>query len=331
MRETIHWTVRLRAQILAWPVLVAAFVGLAGAQASAPDPIVGTWQGTGSYRVEVKPTGGASFVGRTIQDGSIGPCPIWPGDLRWELSKRADGTYAGTNHGRRWDSSDPKTCRDLPMGMTAQLGTISAGRLSMRICFEGTDVTQATCITVTRPAADPADAVVPIASVSNGCGGAGWRALVKLQNHLGNTSRFWNSEKGLIYDPRARPYTVDFSAACNLHDAGYAGAIVKDSLRGGIKDFRGWSRKKVDGKFLADMRLLCARQIEPSAVYALRNCRSTGGNVSVGAVSRFNFVRCFGSSFFDADLELPGTQKTGPRRNDIVGWLSSHCLFFKQP
>lgn len=314
-----------------WPALALALFGAAGALSSTPDPIVGIWKSRASYRVEVKAAGLGSFIGRSIDEGSIGVCPIQPGDLKWELTWRSDGTYVGTNHGRRWDSSDPRTCRDLPAGLTARLGTISAGQLSLLLCYEATDITAASCDTWTRAAKDPPDALVPIETVSNGCGGAGWRALEKAQNYLGNTSRFWNSEDGLIYDPRARPYTVDFSAACNLHDAGYAGAIVKDSLRGGIKDFRSWSRKQVDDKFLADMRLLCVRQIEPSAVYARRNCRSTGGNISVGAVSRYNFVRCFGSAFFDADLERPGTQKTGRRRNDLVGWLSSYCRFAKQP
>lgn len=158
--------------------------------------------------------------------------------------------------------------------------------------------------------------VVPLETVSNGCGGAGWRALEKAQNYLGNTSTYWNSRDGLLYDPLARSHSVAFTDACNLHDAGYAGAVVRDKLRGGIKDFRRWSRRQVDKKFLADMRFLCERQIPKSAVYALRNCRGTGGNVSFGAESRHNFVRSQGYRFFDADLTQPGAQRTGSRAND---------------
>lgn len=161
-----------------------------------------------------------------------------------------------------------------------------------------------------------APAAVPIATVSNGCGGKGWRVFEKAQNYLGNTSTYWNSRDGLLYDPSAKSYTVDFTEACNLHDAGYGGAVVRDKLRGGIKDFRGWSRKQVDKKFLADMRLLCERHIPKSAVYALRNCRGTGGNVSIGAESRHEFVREHGARFFDADLSDSGTQRTGSRGND---------------
>jgi hypothetical protein len=321
--------VRAGRRLLCWAALTAVATGVAGASATARDPIVGTWEKTPSVKVDVTQTGAGSFVGKLLFGGTVGPCSYGPGLLKWEISKRADGRYVGTNHGFRWDSSDPKTCRDLPIVVTARLGPISRGRLFLNVCYEATDVTAAECNTWSRDATVGPDEVVPIASVSNGCGGAGWRPFVKVQNFLGNTSTFWNSRDNLLYDPRARPYTVDFSPACDLHDTGYAGAIVRDKLRGGIKDFRSWSRKQVDDKFLADMRLLCEREIEKSAVYALRNCRSSGGNVSVGALSRFNFVRCFGSAFYDADPWKPGRQATGPRANDKVGWTSAYCRFAK--
>jgi hypothetical protein len=130
---------------------------------------------------------------------------------------------------------------------------------------------------------------VPIESVANGCGGAGWNALVRAQNYVGNTSRYADSN----VNPFARTYPVNFKDACDLHDAGYAGAIVRDKLNGGrIVDFRSWSRVRVDEKFLEDMRYLCRRQLPASAATARKNCQSTGGNFSVGAKSRYNFVRC---------------------------------------
>src|SRR5205823_4337078 len=113
---------------------------------------------------------------------------------------------------------------------------------------------------------------------------------------------------------------------CDLHDAGYAGAVVRDRLHGGrVVDFRGWTRKQVDEKFLADMQSLCKRYIPASAPTALANCMSTGGNVSVGAKSRYNFVRCWGNRFFDADPR----SGTGPRENDKVSTLSRYCFFSK--
>lgn len=167
---------------------------------------------------------------------------------------------------------------------------------------------------------------VPIESVSNGCGGAGWASLVAVQNYLGNTSKYADSN----LNPLARTYSVSFKDACDLHDAGYAGAIVRDKLNGGrIVDFRTWSRARVDEKFLEDMRYLCKRHLPATTFTARKNCQSTGGNASVGAKSRYNFVRCFGNRFFDADPGRPGTQRTGPRANDTVSTFSDYCRFAK--
>jgi hypothetical protein len=124
-----------------------------------------------------------------------------------------------------------------------------------------------------------------------------------------------------------RGFEVDFTQACNLHDAGYSGAIVRDPLRGGIKDFRRWSRLRVDTKFLADLRFLCERSIPRTKSIALANCRKSGGNLSFGAETRYNVVRCFGNKFFDANLARPGRQETGTRENDRVPWRSRNCRF----
>jgi hypothetical protein len=162
--------------------------------------------------------------------------------------------------------------------------------------------------TLTAPATP-----VPIASVSNGCGGAGWDSIVAAQNYLGNTSTYRNSN----VNPLAHAYTVDFVDACNLHDAGYSGAVVRDKLHdNAVVDFRTWSRKRVDDKFLADMRLLCDRAIPAKATVARANCMGRGGNFSFGAESRYNFVRRWGSHFFDADPEQDGVQSTGTRANN---------------
>jgi hypothetical protein len=156
-------------------------------------------------------------------------------------------------------------------------------------------------------------APVPISTVANGCGGAGWASVVAVQNYLGNTSKYANSN----VNPLARTYTVNLKDACDLHDAGYAGAVVHDKINGGlVVDYRTWSRKRVDAKFLDDMRRLCTRQIPATAFIALRNCKASGGNASFGAESRFDFVRRFGYRFFDADVSRGGTQRSGPRANN---------------
>ena len=163
------------------------------------------------------------------------------------------------------------------------------------------------CTTVPPP--------VPIRTVSNGCGGGDWELRVKALNFLANKSTYYNVPSGTA-NLMARAWSVSFKDACDLHDAGYAGAVVRDKLRGGVKDFRRWTRKQVDDKFLADMRLLCERQIDKGERIVLDKCRGYGGNGSIGAEFRYDFVRKRGADYFDADLGKPGTQKTGPRTNN---------------
>lgn len=163
--------------------------------------------------------------------------------------------------------------------------------------------------------------LVPIEKVSNGCGGgvAKWDVGVLAQNYFGNEHTYFDSGSGL-------KYTVNFEEACNLHDAGYGGHTVVDKLRPGkqgIKDFRDWTRREVDNKFLQDMRLLCHQGIPASAEDALAKC--IGGaayyalplNHEIGAETLYGFVHKFGDAFFDSDLTKPGHQgaseKSGPR------------------
>jgi hypothetical protein len=135
-------------------------------------------------------------------------------------------------------------------------------------------------------------ALVPIDSVANGCGGGAAGNDPK----YGDTSEYVNSE---VPFSGARKFLVNFREACKLHDAGYSGAKVKDAIHGGVVDFLSWSQKQVDDKFLADMRILCDRQIPAAATTARTNCRQNGGFHSVsGAKSRYNFVRGAGSLFY---------------------------------
>jgi hypothetical protein len=132
---------------------------------------------------------------------------------------------------------------------------------------------------------------------------------------VGNTSAYKNSNT-IQRRIKQRSYPVNFVEACKLHDAGYAGAVVRDVINGGIVDFRRWTRKQVDDKFLEDMRILCTRQIPAKAKIALANCRGRGGKFSFGAESRYNFVRFWGDDFFDADLTQDGAQEEGDRLNN---------------
>ena len=146
--------------------------------------------------------------------------------------------------------------------------------------------------------------------ISNGCGGKAWDAVLAVENYFGNSGVFYQPEvrrsDGSIKVPRAF-WTVWFTNACDLHDAGYRGATIEDPYAGGVRDYHDWSRRKIDDRFLADMRRLCGQQIDPSAKTALRDCKNN---------YRYDVVRTFGSLFFDADLRRRGTQVSGHRANN---------------
>lgn len=239
-----------------------------------------TWQGGPNNRAWIQSfrgtLGGSSFSGGFVQDA--------PG-----VSPQR---YHGTMTARVTDSCHFVFTSIVQAGMP----TVS-----------GIEFVKSPCTTVPPP--------VSIATVSNGCGGGDRKWLVKFQNYLANTSTYYDTPSGTA-NPAAHAWSVSFKDACDLHDAGYAGAVVRDKLRGGIKDFRRWTRKQVDDKFLADMRFLCEQQIAKNESIVLEKCRGFGGNASIGAESRYDFVRKHGSDYFDADLGQPGTQKTGPRANN---------------
>lgn len=142
--------------------------------------------------------------------------------------------------------------------------------------------------------------LVEIARVSNHCGGEGWDSIVAIENKFGNTSSYYDLDQD-------ETYTVDFSDACDLHDAGYGGYMVKDTINGGVPNFRTYSREEIDDKFQKDMQTLCHEKIPPEAKQARQEC--------VTGITRYTIVRTVGYQFFDADLTKPGTQATGHRDN----------------
>ena len=127
---------------------------------------------------------------------------------------------------------------------------------------------------------------VPLATVANGCG----PGTASSDPRWGDTS---------VYTGK---HLVNFRMACNLHDAGYSGARVKDPLHGNrIVDYFTWSQTRVDDKFLDDMREICDDRIRPgtpSATEALAQCKGRGGTLTIGAVTRHNAVRTVGKWVF---------------------------------
>lgn len=138
-------------------------------------------------------------------------------------------------------------------------------------------------------------ALVPIASVANGCGPPLGKAS---DPRWGDTS---------TYDDPSGQFVVNFREACNLHDAGYTAAKVRDKINGGIIDYFTWAQKPVDDKFLKDMRKICATQTPALPPVALAACKGRGSTLSFGAESRYNVVSTVGDWFYWPRPNLRGT------------------------
>lgn len=131
-------------------------------------------------------------------------------------------------------------------------------------------------------------ALVTLASVANGCGPSDKATRDK---RFFDTSTYYETN-----NPLGPKFTVNFRTACDLHDAGYNGARVRDPLNGNaILDHFDWSQDRIDGKFLRDMRLICDQQIPATAPNARTDCKLRGGKLSIGALTRYNAVRAAGS------------------------------------
>ena len=146
-------------------------------------------------------------------------------------------------------------------------------------------------------------AVVPIVSVSNGCGpgkaSAGWR--------IADTSTYYDSGKS---------YTVSFRAACDMHDAAYSGAKVVNPVDGGVVDTFFMTRLTADQDFLKNMQKLCDRHLPASATSALAKCKGSGSWFSTGAITRLRAVEKANGYFYTERPHVAGTWK-----DSILGYL----------
>ncbi len=151
--------------------------------------------------------------------------------------------------------------------------------------------------------------------MSNGCGGG----VASSDPRYGDTSSYRDSiTPGDIY-------TVNFREACNLHDAGYSGALVWDPFEGRYIDFSEpeWTQEKVDEKFLRDMRTLCDRQIPAGKDTALAACKGLNLTQGVSAYGRYLFVRTAGDLFYEGRVHLGG-QWTNPSPGWPVCDIGAH-------
>jgi len=140
-------------------------------------------------------------------------------------------------------------------------------------------------------------AVVPIASVSNGCG-------------PGKPSSDWRIADTSTYYDGGKSYTVSFRAACDMHDAAYSGAKVADPVNGGvIVDTFFMTRLTADQDFLRNMQKLCDEQLPASAKTALAKCKGSGSWFSTGSMSRLRAVEKANGYFYTERPHLAGTWK----------------------
>jgi hypothetical protein len=258
--------------------------------------------------VQVIPSG-AGFRGTIVKATRFSDCDHPVRELIWRITKTTGG-YTGTH---TWFATAAPDCQ---LGGAANRGSAnwaiveSGTSFLLRFCTTSptnSSDTRCTDLTRAKPVAAPwprlPDALVPLASVSNGCGGG----VASTESRFGDKSVYRNSN-----NPFGTRYVVSFRLACHMHDAGYSGAKVHDPFSGNIIDLFGWSQKRVDDKFRDDMRTLCEGALaHRNAPVALADCRAHGGKTSWGALTRYDFVRSKGHLFYRARPNLLGTWTDG--------------------
>lgn len=168
---------------------------------------------------------------------------------------------------------------------------------------------------------------VKASAVSNGCGTPSYGEYFEwFQNYFGN-DRYYG------FGPDR--YQVQVKTACDVHDAGYAGATVYDPFTKRAIDFRTWSRLRVDTKFRDDIRTLCRRWLNtPAERPYLDTCLNgiTAGQLialglnapaealaRAGAETYYQLVRENGLVGYDTDATTPGTQNVIPEATRPTG------------
>jgi hypothetical protein len=175
-----------------------------------------------------------------------------------------------------------------------------------------------------RAAADN-PALVSLPSVSNGCGGG----VASTDSRFADEWAFG-------------AWRVNFREACNVHDAAYSGAVVFDPFSRKVIDFRSWTQKEIDDKFLEDMRTLCRRQItgasprmrsqmldarndcthgegrfQPSCSTFYNALPQVGGNSTIGALFAYKLVRKCGDRYYRERIDLDGHWVSADARSSI--------------
>ncbi len=176
------------------------------------------------------------------------------------------------------------------------------------MCVSATDPTGNASVDAPLSACRWLSVQVPLALVSNGCGGAQWGAwAASAQNWFLN-----EQEYGGI--------PVSFTRACDAHDAGYSGVTVFDPFRRRLIDYRTWSRARVDAQFFDDIGTLCRRRlagrVRPSELHSCVSGPRLSAVESLfttpGASAYYHGVRDQARDAYDANATVPGVQTEVP-------------------
>ncbi len=129
---------------------------------------------------------------------------------------------------------------------------------------------------------------VSLKSVSNGCGGG--------EPHT-NPQFLDTATFSPVFGDKL---TVNFRLACNVHDAGYSGVLVRNPLHLNKEvDFSRWSREELDKLFLFNLKKMCREQLQGSPLLRTK-CYAR-------VHTYYAFVRLVGEKYFNANPITPGT------------------------
>jgi len=205
------------------------------------------------------------------------------------------------------------TQSDCDNNLTQAIAATRCTMVSREICHGKSTLGPTTSVGGVLGPLSPVDP----STVSNGCGAKGkWQGI---ENIFGDTMIIPAATGKLRFTINVRP-------ACDLHDAGYAGIVVYDTItgNGATRDYRALSRSQVDSMFRDDIRTLCDKAITNPVLHAvaLTRCKGLGvlwtlsGVPGHGAEDYYQLVRNKGGPHFDQDPTTSGIQHSGPRIND---------------
>ena len=149
----------------------------------------------------------------------------------------------------------------------------------------------------------------------------GWIAIHKVSDGCGQKGSPFRAHDQTYVSDDGEELTVDFTEACDIHDAAYSGALVWDAINGQFIDFSDsyWTKARIDVKFKLDMQRLCFRKFPGDARWenALHQCLTSDSLVkgaTWGAMSWYRVVRDFGAS------PRERISLTGRWKNTAPGW-----------